>query len=291
MNLIIGSAQFGLDYGITNSYGKTTVVEIHEILKYAEERSIEIIDTAPSYGDSEISLGKQDLHTFEIYSKTPYIKNAVIDDNDIQFVDITLKNTLKNLNVDLIKGLLVHSVMDLKKNGFSLLYNWMLQQKKNGYLKEIGVSIYDEADLNILNQYDFDVIQLPTNIVDQRFSNIKRIQKLHDNGVKIYARSVFLQGILLENQNQLKKQYPIFYRSFKSYYDFLNKYKLTPLEATLAYLHQQDYIDGVVVGISNLSQLKEIVEIKEKIDTLDKKLPFNECAITNLEIIDPRRWK
>ena len=51
--VIIGTAQFGLDYGIANSVGKMKTNEIKKIIKYAKKNNIINIDTAHAYGDSE----------------------------------------------------------------------------------------------------------------------------------------------------------------------------------------------------------------------------------------------
>ena len=51
--LIIGTAQWGLDYGISNSNGKTGKCEIANILETANKYGINTLDTASAYGDAE----------------------------------------------------------------------------------------------------------------------------------------------------------------------------------------------------------------------------------------------
>ena len=58
MTIILGSAQFGLNYGITNKKGKVSEQELVKILELAAESGITTIDTAPAYGSSEETLGK-----------------------------------------------------------------------------------------------------------------------------------------------------------------------------------------------------------------------------------------
>jgi len=55
--IVLGSAQFGLDYGINNKKGKPLSSEILNILNYARKKGISVIDTAYQYGDSEKILG------------------------------------------------------------------------------------------------------------------------------------------------------------------------------------------------------------------------------------------
>ena len=56
--LCIGSAQFGLDYGITNLNGKVKEREVKEILNLADKFKVKFIDTAKSYNDSEEVIGR-----------------------------------------------------------------------------------------------------------------------------------------------------------------------------------------------------------------------------------------
>ena len=57
-HLCLGTAQFGLDYGITNKKGKIKNKEINFLLNRAINANIKFFDTAFSYGDSEERIGK-----------------------------------------------------------------------------------------------------------------------------------------------------------------------------------------------------------------------------------------
>ena len=49
--IAIGTAQFGLDYGVANKTGKLSISEIKKILNFAKSRGVDTIDTASAYGD------------------------------------------------------------------------------------------------------------------------------------------------------------------------------------------------------------------------------------------------
>ena len=55
--LIIGSAQFGMPYGIANYNGQVGEIEIEKILNCAYKAGIKGIDTAATYGNSEKLIG------------------------------------------------------------------------------------------------------------------------------------------------------------------------------------------------------------------------------------------
>ena len=56
--LVLGTAQFGSDYGVANKVGKPNKQEIFKILTSAWESGIRKYDTAPDYGPSEAILGE-----------------------------------------------------------------------------------------------------------------------------------------------------------------------------------------------------------------------------------------
>ena len=49
----IGTAQFGSNYGISNTNGKVSKIEVAKILENASKSKISLIDTATSYGSCE----------------------------------------------------------------------------------------------------------------------------------------------------------------------------------------------------------------------------------------------
>src|SRR5271157_1467855 len=97
--LIIGTANFGLRYGIANDK-KLSLEEAFAILDYAHSQGIEWIDTARAYGDAEDTVGKffaKRGKVFKVISKLPgkEYSNAREVGNDVSA-------SLKNMNVPFI---------------------------------------------------------------------------------------------------------------------------------------------------------------------------------------------
>ena len=80
--IVIGTANFGMDYGIGHNQNKLTDSDIVEILKTAKKLGIDTIDTAISYGNSLNRLGELGIRNFKIITKFPKIpddrKNKLI---------------------------------------------------------------------------------------------------------------------------------------------------------------------------------------------------------------------
>jgi diketogulonate reductase-like aldo/keto reductase len=140
--LAIGTAQFGLNYGISNADGKSSQNEINSMLDLAASRNVKSIDTAIVYGHSELSIGSSPaVHKGEFQIIT---KIANTSKQPITYLD----ESLKKLNVDSIYGLLAHNFELVCENPD--YYKKMLLLKQNGKVSKIGVSIYTPTQLEYL---------------------------------------------------------------------------------------------------------------------------------------------
>ena len=79
MRLVLGTAQFGLDYGVSNTGGRTPFAEVLSILAFAAANSVDTLDTAAAYGDAEDVLARAGVHDrgFRIISKTARLTDGV----------------------------------------------------------------------------------------------------------------------------------------------------------------------------------------------------------------------
>ncbi|MDB4129586.1 aldo/keto reductase, partial [Flavobacteriaceae bacterium] len=70
--LMLGTVQFGIDYGINNKDGVPSIKEVFEILDFAYNNGVRFLDTAEAYGDSQSVIGKfhlQNNNKFKIVTK------------------------------------------------------------------------------------------------------------------------------------------------------------------------------------------------------------------------------
>ena len=74
MKLALGTAQFGLPYGVANQFGQVPKEETQRVLRSCQLAGITTIDTASSYGTSEQILGSIGVDRFNIVSKTTRVK-------------------------------------------------------------------------------------------------------------------------------------------------------------------------------------------------------------------------
>ena len=88
VRLGLGSAQFGLDYGVTNLRGQTTPADVAELLRIAGHAGVRVIDTAPAYGSSEETIGAclPSEHHFRIVTKTPVFECKRIGQSEVRIL-------------------------------------------------------------------------------------------------------------------------------------------------------------------------------------------------------------
>jgi aryl-alcohol dehydrogenase-like predicted oxidoreductase len=283
MKLVLGSAQFGMDYGLFNNK-KIKQKEFKKIEKLVLKSNIKFVDTAISYGDSENIIGNSKLKKLKIITKIklPKKNNFSIK----EWVSAKIFESIKKLNIKKIYGVLVHDCKDLQGIKGRKYLHVLQELKKRKIINKIGISIYEPKELKKIWKYwKPDIVQVPFNILDNRILNSGWIDILKKYGVKIYVRSVFLQGALINDSNFFKFQ--------ENYKNLLDKFKywcginsITRIQACLHFIKQYKKIDYLVVGFNNYKHLKEIIDVfKEKQIIIPNKFSTN-----YINLIDPRRW-
>ncbi len=196
MKIALGTVQFGLLYGIANDNGQVSEREAKRILEYAKEFSIDTLDTAIAYGSSEQCLGDIGVENWDIVTKLSAIPK---DCKKVgAWIEGQLLESLKRLNVRNVKGFMLHNPMQLLEQHGEEIWSTMVNMKDRGFVNKIGLSVYSPQELDqILNFIQPDIIQIPLNILDQRFLEKNYINRLKESGIEIHARSAFLQGLLL----------------------------------------------------------------------------------------------
>ncbi len=248
--LVLGTVQFGMNYGINNPKGKVPPKEVFDILEIANKNGINTVDTAYDYGESEKIIGKfikQKKINFKVISKLPPIPPKEIIK--------VIRASLNRLNIDSFYGYLIHSFQSFLTvpEVYDLLNNF----KKKGIIKKIGFSLYYPYELEYLlkNGINFDLIQVPYNVFDQRFAPY--FPQLKNRGIKIYIRSVFLQGLVFKQPNKLTKRFAKIQPKIKFLNNLSEKLNIPLSAICLNFVILNPYIDKVVIGIDNKNNLEE----------------------------------
>lgn len=283
----LGTVQFGIKYGLNPNKKMVNEEEVNKILNYAKLEKIDLLDTAPSYGISEKILGKLDISNFKVVTKTRHFDNNEINENDLKLINIDFQNSLKNLKTNNIYAILIHNSNDLLKVGSEKLYEYLLILKKEKKVNKIGVSVYDPIQLkSIINNFDIDIVQLPLNIIDRRMIEDDILSILRKKKIEIHARSIFLQGLLLMDNNEIPKKFNEWRNLWKIWHQWLYENELTALQATIRFVNSIPEVSRVIVGVESEFQLKEIMIASKG---LLPKLP-NGLFSNDLNLLNPTNW-
>lgn len=273
--LAIGSVQFGLDYGISNESGIVANNEVRAILDYCREVGIDTIDTAYGYGNSEEKLGEQRIGDFKLVTKFP-------DTDEIQLSEY-LRQSLSRLAVNKLYGYMAHNVNCLIKN--PSIWQRLMGYKEEGIIKKIGFSLYRPEELLRLLDMGMvpDIIQIPYNILDNRFEG--HFSTLRKENIEVHARSCFLQGLFFLKPENL----PSFFDPIKHWMKQFQEMYLSAdskVNVLLNYVLYNSYIDKVVIGIDSLQQLKQNVNL---VGAVHEQLASPETPVSE-QILLPFNW-
>ena len=273
--LVLGTVQFGLQYGV-NSAGRPSKEAVKGILAEAAKGGITTLDTSSAYGNSEEILGEciASDESFNIVSKYPKGEIPVGEMFD---------SSLKKLKVKQLYGYLLHHFEVYKNN--PKVWDEFIALKEAGKVQKIGFSLYtpDELEFILKNKSPFDLIQVPFNIFDKKF--LPYIKKLHEKGVEIHVRSTFLQGLFFKDRNTLPEKLQPMKKYLLQLDEFSKQSGLSISEIALNYNLQNPYIDGVLIGVDNVSQLQmNLASVKETPVDL-------EIEVKEQELLNPVNWK
>jgi aryl-alcohol dehydrogenase-like predicted oxidoreductase len=283
MELVLGTAQFGLNYGVSNTRGRTPVPEIESILSAARDYGIELLDTAATYGDAEDVLSRVRAceKGFRIISKTASLSGGL--DAVIERTRVSIENLGRPLDT-----LLVHSATDLFMADGPALWEAMRSMNEEGAVRRIGVSVYARDPIvEIAERFRPAVIQLPASVIDQRLVRNGTLGELATRGIEIHVRSVFHQGLIFIDPEKLPLKLRQKREAVQQMQRRLAATGMSPVEAALSYLASLPEISATIVGVTRKAELDEIFAAIGAGRVLTN---ARELAIDDSTLLDPTRW-
>ena len=282
MKMGIGTAQFGLNYGVSNDFGITLEKEAFRILDYAAEIGVDTIDTAAAYGNSEAIIGKylkqNPKYLFRVISKFKDAKSFVQDAEN--------SRTLFN---GFLYGYLAHSSQEVFTNTRLI---GMLTKLRAEHNVKIGVSVYDQFEIEKLIEMDIlDIVQVPLNILDHRLIKCGLLAELKKRAVEIHARSIFLQGLLFLSEDRIKKDFSSVESSIKMIRSVAAESKLSVSDLAIQFVNSIPEVDKLIIGVNSKKQLIENEKsLSIKYNKSITKMLLDEIDLGTDRILDPRLW-
>lgn len=285
-NIILGTVQFGLDYGINNSMGQMPIEEVFKILDTAGESGIKTLDTAAAYGNSEERIGfylkKNPNRQFKIITKFD-LKNS-------QTPLESLNKSLQRLQQRQVDTIMFHNFDDyknIKEDDFDAFL-----KEKGKKFKRLGISVYTNSQIeSVCNDNFFDVIQLPFNVLDNQVLRGECLKMLKEKGLEVHTRSVFLQGLFMMEINQIPDHLKPLIPYLLKINDIADQYKVEKTSLMFQYALKNTHIDGLLIGVDSEYQLKQNLQLVKASIPQEALDAINEIKVQETSLLNPATWK
>lgn len=282
--LILGTVQFGLNYGINNLTGQPSEQEVFNIFDEAYFQGIQFLDTADAYGNAINIIGNYHLrgnNTFKILSKFNCIEKGKLEQN--------AKEALEKTHIHAFEVYSYHSFSSYSERPY--LMDELLLLKQQGLIKKIGISIYTNDEFQCAINDDFiDVIQLPFNLLDNQNIRGSLLEQAKQKEKEIHIRSVYLQGLFFMNTDLLPERLLSLKPYLQSLHDYCKKESINMETLALSYALYNQNIDQVLIGVDTKEQLIKNLnaskEIPQAFDFINSHILVKET-----ELLNPANWK
>ena len=286
--LTLGTAKLGMPaYGYSDGHA---LVDPVDFILRSLSRGIRFIDTSPRYGNSEELIGK----ALNLSKKKLSVSTKI--DNLVSKSGNTPNSMIKSINESISKLNAPIDICYLHQNDIEIISDKYVHAgikalKNSNLVKEVGTSVYSQEELIYsLDCGIYDWVQIPVNILDTSFY---RIASNHVSEAKIAARSVFLQGVIFNDERARMniKDHNELLDTLDQLRRLGSDFGITIQQLSVAYLSSLENINQIIVGtISDDKLCENMASIKIQ---LDKSLidSIEKISAKSKSWSDPRSWK
>ena len=279
--LIIGTAQFGMNYGINNAHGQVVPNEVCDILNKAGQSGVHYIDTASGYGNSEEVLGESfSLHQYPFRIISKYSPDG-------QTPKQQYETSLRRLKVEKLYAFMVHNFPNYIEQ--PQIWEEFVELKEKKLVEHIGFSLYTLSELDYILEkgLEADIVQVPYNILDRQFESYFPILK--EKGIEVHTRSVFLQGLFFKDINTFTDNISPLAKYVETIQNYCKQNEIQVQDIALGYV-LSSLADGVLIGVDSLSQLSDNIDSSKRTIT-DQDIDFiRSLEVKEKQLLSPVNW-
>ena len=300
--LTLGSAQWGMPYGIANQAGPPSADELVAMLERAQAAGISTIDTARAYGESEVSIGRalrgeafqEAGQGFRIVTKLdPSVHTQGLDILEtFDRVNASLGRSREALGLDVLPTVLLHRFAHRHACG-GKLWRLLLTERDAGRIGALGVSAATpEEAWAALEDPDVQVLQVATSLLDLRLHQQGFFPRARELGRTVYVRSIFLQGVAHLHPDTLPPFLTELAEPIRRIEQYAAERDVPSRALYLAFA--RDLLPGAhpVVGCENDAQLSELLDdwTNDAIDAGVLSPLVDALPVHQAETVDPAKW-
>lgn len=282
-----------MPYGIANRAGQPDTAQVAKMLALAKGAGVRCLDTAPAYGSSEARIGELAGGDPEwvIITKLANTMGARASDASeaAALALASVRTSQRALRRDRIDGLLLHRAAD--RTAFDgAIWDALRVVRANGEIGVLGVSAAtpDEA-FDALGAPGVEAVQVACSLLDQRLARVGFFAQAAAAGVKVFVRSVYLQGVAHLASHELWEHLALLAPTLVAVRDWTAERGLPVAAAYLAFARSLP-ADQVIVGAETVDQVGATLDAW----ALAANLAVEELARAvpdfGADIVDPSRW-
>jgi aryl-alcohol dehydrogenase-like predicted oxidoreductase len=215
----------------------------------------------------------------------------------IQSVESSINASQHHLKRTKLDVVLLHDVTHYYNK---IIWNRLLEYKKNNIIMKLGVSVYRLNEvIDICDDHNIQYIQLPFNLFSSEWLNNTFQQKIKQRtDLIIHCRSIFLQGLIVSDKKYWQKISNLDNNVIDLYINQLNNLVVScdvvnKIELAISYVKAMKWINGIVFGVDNINQLKTNIDLLNNVKSMNSdnvKIVQRLFCDMPSELLDPRKW-
>jgi len=267
--LTLGTVQLGMPYGIANRCGMPDEETSFNILNAAVSLGITCLDTAAGYGQAETVIGSYFMNRAKptiVTKLTPDIPSDLTDKELERAVIGSVEQSLDRLRCGKVDIIMLHRPSHLLAYGGSML-NACNRLVRDGYAGKIGISYGADPVASFHEVWPwarndlFEAVQIPLNALDNRLIRGGALTLLEESGKLVFARSVFLQGLLQMSPEELPHTLRDAAGPLAGVRTLAEREGITPGELALVYVRDIPQVHSLVIGAEHPRQVEENIRM------------------------------
>ncbi len=290
--LALGSAQWGLPYGIANRDGMPSPAAIEAIAATAADAGVDTIDTARAYGTAEAAIGAIGGEWRVVTKLAPDVSGAHVDRAESRRrARRSLTASRKALGRDHLDAVLLHRDEHRRLSGGGA-WSVLLEERRAGRIGAIGCSVVDVADAPpLLEDPDCEILQVPASLLDRRLARMGFFERARAAKREVFVRSVFLQGVAHLDPEALPRHLGSLRNVFTELDGACRLAGAERWELFLAWARERSDGARIIVGSETVAQLSanlaawKRTDLATVITSVEDRLPELPASI-----LDPWRW-
>lgn len=283
--LSLGTVELGLDYGIGDGQ-RPSEWEASELLHFALDRGINLIDTARAYGDAERVIGKALKGRRQEYV---LVSKVLPTPEEPVKVRSQVEESLAQLQTDHVDVMMVHcrANQTLPDDG---TVDVLKTLRREGKILYLGASVYGpEAAIAAVNCGSFDCIEVGYSVLDRRIE-VAALPLAAEKDVGVIVRSVLLKGALSERYLLLPNALESIKQSIAQLASIAGGVSRLP-ELAYRYVCNRPVPQSALIGTARREEIDECIRyMKRGPLSPDEIQAVQKVQITEEQWLNPGNW-